>query len=97
MEASSATLLKKTSGYCLKMAGELAQAVLPGGAVDDESGRWREQVGYGLFAGEVGGGVFFLGADLLLGLDLQVAVERFAVAAVGGEPEAAGEGVRRRR
>ena len=87
-------VLKKTSGNCLKMRGELAQAVLPGGAVDDEGGRREARTcGWlGFVAGEVGGGVFFLGADLLLGLDLEVAVERFAVAAVGGEPEAARDG-----
>ena len=77
----------------LEDAGELAQAVLPGSAVDDQSRRWREHGGCGLFAREVGGGIFFFGANLLLGLDLQVAVERFGVAAVGGEPEAAREGV----
>ncbi len=46
----------------------------------------------GCLFGEVGGGVFFLGADLLLGFDLEEAVEGAAVAAVGGEPEAAREG-----
>ena len=47
----------------------------------------------GCLGAEVGGGVFFLGADLLLGLDLEVAVERAAVAAVGGVPERARDGV----
>ncbi len=86
-------VVEEDVGVLLEEAGEFAQAVLPGGAVDDQDGRWREHGCCGFFAGEVGRAVFFLGADLLLGLDLQVAVEGLAVAAVGGEPEAAGEGV----
>ena len=36
---------------------------------------------------EIGRGVFFLGADLGLGLDAEVVIEGGAVAGVGGEPE----------
>ena len=83
-------------GELLEEAGELAEAVLPGGPVDDErrarGAGWRWAVGLVGLGAEVGGGVLFLGADLLVGLDLEVAVDGSAVAAVGGVPEAAGDG-----
>jgi len=74
----------------LEEAGEFADAVLPGGAVDDQRGRRRKQLCRWLFGGEVWGTILLFGANLLLGLDLQEAVERLGIAAVGGEPEAAG-------
>src|ERR1019366_1489073 len=42
--------------------------------------------------GEVGRRIFFLGADLLLRLDLQKAVQRAAITAIRRVPKAAGEG-----
>ncbi len=80
-------------GELLEEGGELAQAGLPLGAVfhercaGGESGVDGDERGVGGLFGEVGGGVFFFGADLLLGLDLEEAVEGAAVAAVGGVPE----------
>ncbi len=81
----------------LEDGGEFAKAPLPGVAVDDQGWRGGKQLCRGFFAGEVGGGIFFFGTDLLLGFDFEVAVERAAVAAVGGEPEAAGQELRRRQ
>ena len=86
-------VVEEDLGILLEDAGELAKAILPGVAVDDENRRGREQIiGRLVFIGEVCGTVLFFGADLLLGLHLEVAVEGFGVAAVGGEPEAASEG-----
>ncbi len=58
-----------------------------------ERGRGGHDVGLGGLLAEVGGDVFFLGADLGLGFDAEQGVERLAVAAIGGEPELAGDGV----
>ncbi len=84
------------SGNCWKTLEISRRRALPGGAVDVERGRWGKDgggaAGLGGLGAEVAGDVFFLGADLLLGLDFEVAVEGSAVAAVGGVPEAAGEG-----
>ncbi len=78
-------------------AGKLAQAGFPLGAVLHD-GRARGELCVfgndgvrGRFFGEVVGGVLFPGADLLLGFDLEEAIEGAAVATVGGVPEAVGE------
>ena len=82
-------------GELLEEIGDLAEAGLPGGAVDVEGRRCGKDgagaAGLGGFGAEVAGDVFFLGADLLLGFDFEEAVECPAVTAVGGVPEAAGE------
>ena len=83
------------SGYCLKRAGEVAEAVGPDGFcgfVEVERGAGGEELPGGGLDGEVSRGVFLPGADLLVGLDLEVAVEGAGVAAVGGVPEGPGEG-----
>ena len=81
--------------------GELAEARLPRGAdlasLASSGGLGGRTDLRGWLGGEVGGGVFFLGADLLLGLDFEIAVEGAGVAAVGGEPEASARGRRGRR
>ena len=91
--ACTVTVSKKMSGYCRKRTERsrrrLSQAALSTG----KGGGGGEHGGCRLLGGEVGGAVFFLGAHLLLGLHLQEAVERLGVAAIGGEPEAALDGV----
>ena len=72
--------------------GDLAQARLPCGAVDGERRCRGQDFCLGVLGGEVGGGVFLFGADLLLGLHLFERVESLAVAAVRGEPQAALDG-----
>ena len=86
-------------GVLAENRADLAQALLPRGAVEVQRRGRRQQIVTGLFAGEVGRGVFFLGADLLLGLHLLECIERVAIAAVGGIPERAlnGHAVIRKR
>ena len=55
--------------------------------VDGEGRGGGEEVVGGLLGGEVGGDVFLLGADLLLGFDFEEGIEGASVASVGGEPE----------
>lgn len=89
-------VVEEDIGELLEGAGEIAEAGFPGGLVDGKGWRGWEEIGFGNavagFDGEVAGGVFFFGSDLLLGFDFEEAVEGFGVAAIGGEPEAAGEG-----
>jgi len=79
-------------GILSEDVGELSDALLPRSAVDFEFGRSNELRGLGLFAREIGRGIFFLRTDLLLGFDFQVAIEGAGVASVGGVPEGAGDG-----
>ena len=82
-------------GKLLELAGDLAQTLLPRGFILHQRGAGREFGVYrnqrldGRFLGEVRRGILFLGADLLLGLDLQITVKRTSIATIGGEPEAA--------
>jgi len=73
----------------LEEAGEFAQAILPGGAVDHQAG--GEEAAQSRLFREKSGSRLFFGANLLLGLDLHVAIERLGVAAVGSEPGTAGK------
>ena len=86
-------LVGKYVGKLREELGDFAQALLPRSAIDDQRRRRGKQVRLWLFHAEVGRGVFLFGAHLLLGLDLEVAVERAGIAAIGGVPERARDGV----
>jgi len=50
-------VVEEDVGVLLEEAGEFAQAILPGGAVDHQSGRRWKQLSRGFFGGEVRGAV----------------------------------------
>ena len=82
-------------GVLLEERGEIAEAVGPCGLgfLGQIERRAGGKEGFdGALDGEVGRGVLLLGANLLVGLDLEIGVESAGIAAVGGEPEGAGEG-----
>ena len=86
-------LVGKYVGKLREQTGDLAQPLLPSRAVDDQCGRGRQQVRLRLLRAEVRRGVLLLGAHLLLGLYLQIAVQRARIAAIGGVPQRARDGV----
>ena len=79
----------------LEQAGDLAQPALPLGLIGHQRRGARHELGIHRnqrrrrrFLREVGRGILFLGPNLLLRLHLQKAVERLAITAIGGVPEA---------
>ena len=91
--ASNSTWSAKTSGNCANRLEISRRRCSHAARSTTRAGAGGSTAVCGFSSAEVGRLVFFLGAHLLLGFDLQVAVKRARIAAVGGVPERARNGV----